>query len=131
MPLYDITCHYCRQCFEDVLLTLEEYEHPPCPACGREARILLNAGMVNGPTDTKPVYMEAIDQTFTSARQVAEYEKRTGTAFLSHGDSTWIAQKDRSRERVESSSKRLGFRDWEHRKAYLRGGGHASDPNPD
>lgn len=93
-----------------------------CPNCGEESRVVIRkAPGILGPLPTKRLDIDQIGQSFGSvAEQKAYFARHPDRAIVSKDDSEFVRHRDMAREKADKAAKRMGFRDFDDRKAYAK-----------
>lgn len=121
MPLYDYRCKECSAHFVDEVIPLSRVDFTRCRACGGGVEFRLNAPVIVGPTDTKPLTVESAGVAFTSKAQIKRYQQANpGFQVMSADSPEWKRHHQRVREKAESKAKARGFRDFNHQKTHAR-----------
>lgn len=116
MPTYDFVCDACG--FEDVVFMRisERDEEVECPECLALMRRKVSAPALHGAIWDKKIRF-GDDLVFETNQQARDWQKANPNAHpVSRTSSWWRNHKDRSRERAESTARKMGFRDFEDRK---------------
>lgn len=122
MPVYDMRCPTGCGTFEDVVCRMAERHNQTCPECGEILAIVpsIGHGGVVGFTETRPLEIKQIGQTFTSNEQLKRYERENNVELHSSSSNYWQDYKARVREKCERTAKKQGFRDLDDKRSRMK-----------
>ena len=74
-----------------------------------------------GPMPSKPLVVKQIGRSFESAGEWRDYQRENpGCQVLSADSTAWKKHQDTVKEKVEVTSRKMGYRDFEHRSAHRK-----------
>jgi len=107
-------CTLCGE-EEEVLCGVDARTAQDCGACDGRMRVLVRAIPIVGPTFSKPIVYDQVGKSFDTRAAAKAYTEETGIRPASQSE--WRIMRDAAREKADSASQRLGYRDLEHRNA--------------
>ena len=119
MPTYTVECKDHGR--DMVVCSMRDYmeEGLFCPRCEKPARVVITATPRIGPSDDHPLTIKQIGRTFTSKSELDKYFKEhPERAIVAQNDSSFVAHRDKARERAEKKAKEAGFQDLNDRRSY-------------
>lgn len=121
MPLYDFKCTEGCGYFEDMFVLLADRDKVVCPSCAGPLSTVIRGVPVIGPMISKPMVVKQIGRSFESAGEWRDYQRKNPDCqVLSAGSTEWKKHRDSVKEKVEATSRKMGYRDFEHRSAHRK-----------
>ena len=121
MPLYDFKCGAGCGYFEDMFVLLADRDKVVCPGCDGPLSTVIRGVPVIGPMISKPLVVKQIGRSFESAGEWRDYQRENpGCQVLSADSTAWKKHQDTVKEKVEVTSRKMGYRDFEHRSAHRK-----------
>tara|TARA_E500000305_G_C3892706_1_gene174963 strand:- start:33 stop:449 length:417 start_codon:yes stop_codon:yes gene_type:complete len=117
MPFYDFKCPEGCGYFNDIFVPLAQHGKTECSDCGALLTTVISEVALIGPMPSKPLVVKQIGKSFESERDWKKYQRENPDCAIVSADSKqWRDHKDLARAKVESRSKKMGYRDFEDRK---------------
>ena len=121
MTLYDFKCKGCCGYFEDMFVLLADMEKAVCPSCDGPLQTIIRGVPVIGPMPSKPLVVKHIGRSFESAGEWRDYQRdNPDCQVLSSDSKQWRDHRDSVKEKVEVTSRKMGYRDYAHRSAHRK-----------
>ena len=116
MPMYDFKCVGDCGYFEDMFVLLADRDDVVCPECAGPLSTVIRAVPVIGPMPSKPLVVKQVGRTFESNAEWRKYQADNPGCQIQSADSkSWQDHVDAVRNKVEATSKKMGYRDFKHR----------------
>lgn len=90
-----------------------------CPNCGEDSAVVIRKapGLI-GPMPSKRLEINQIGQSFESvAEEKAYFKSHPDRAIVAKNDAAFVRHRDMAREKADNAAKRMGYRDFDDRKA--------------
>lgn len=121
MPMYDFKCKGSCGYFEDMFVLLADKDKVVCPSCAGPLQTVIRGVPVIGPMPSKPLVVSHIGRKFESAGEWKEYQRKNPDCQVISADSKeWRDHRDSVKEKVEATSRKMGYRDYAHRSAHRK-----------
>lgn len=122
MPTYDLHCSNCDSYVFDHVCRISDKDSVPC-ACGKLMETaILSAPVTIGATFSKPLDFEKqLGRTFETNAEFRQYMREHPEAeVVSKSDAWYTSMRDRLRNRMDVTSRKKGYRDYDHEQSTLK-----------
>ena len=117
MPFYDFKCPEGCGYFNDVFVPLAEHGKTQCSDCGAVLQTVISEVALIGPMPSKPLVVKQIGKSFESESAWKKYQRENpDSAIVSADSQQWRKHRDAVQEKADARSRKMGYRDFEHRK---------------
>ena len=117
MPFYDFKCPEGCGYFNDVFVPLAEHGKTQCSDCGAVLQTVISEVALIGPMPSTPLVVKQIGKSFESESAWKKYQRENpDSAIVSADSQQWRKHRDAVKEKADARSRKMGYRDFEHRK---------------
>ena len=121
MPVYDFKCPAGCGYFNDVFVPLAQHGKTECPECSAVLTTVISEVALIGPMPSKPLVVKQIGKSFESESAWKKYQRENpDSAVVSADSQQWKKHRDAVREKADARSRKMGYRDFEHRSAHRK-----------
>ncbi len=119
MPMYDYECPECGL-IEDIIVPSKDRDNVDCEKCGKSLYRIPTAAKVIGPTWSKPLNIPNMGLSFDSKKDADKHMVDNNIAFVDPKGNDFKKVYNRTRDKIEASVKKKGFKDVEDLRAKVK-----------